>query len=110
MVKQSSLTPIFTALSHPIRRDIVERLITRPRTVETIARRYSVSLPAVSRHLGVLEKSGLIERKKKGRFVVCHASPAALAKADAWFKDHEEFWASQLRSLETHLQIKKKKT
>ncbi len=102
MVKYETiqLNKIFSALSDPTRREMLARLAHGPSSVTELARPFSVSLPAVSKHLKVLEDAGLILREKDGQVRRCHLRPDALQEADAWISHYKKFWERQLDSLD----------
>lgn len=94
---------MFGALSDPIRRGIVERLARGPCSVTELGAPYDVSAPAISKHLGVLERCGLIVRWKVGRVHYCRLAAAPLADAAAWIERHRAFWTRQLDALGDYL-------
>lgn len=83
---------MFAALSDPTRRQIVERLTRGDLTAGTIASHFPVSLPAVSKHLKVLERCGLLRRTIVGREHHCRLNPGALRGAADWLEAQERFW------------------
>jgi DNA-binding transcriptional ArsR family regulator len=90
----------FAALADPTRRAIVDRLADRPElSVTEIAEPFSVSLPAVMKHLDVLARANLIERHKAGRVVRCRLAPAPMEAAMHWLSRYERFWTEQLDRL-----------
>ena len=92
---------VFNALADPIRLSIVERLIDKGLlTAGEIARPYNVSLPAISRHLSVLERAGLIERKIDRQWRVFCARSEGIAVASCWFERHRQFWEGSLDRLD----------
>ncbi|MEK6222404.1 MAG: metalloregulator ArsR/SmtB family transcription factor [Chloroflexota bacterium] len=97
------LDTIFSAISHPIRRQILRFLERGPATVLQVAEPFKVSLPAISRHLRLLEEAGLMIRKKKGREHHCHLNAKPLQEAAEWITHYEQFWGSQLDALEEFL-------
>ena len=97
------LDEIFAALSDPIRRGIIERLSHGPCSVTQLGAPYDVSAPAISKHLGVLERCGLIVRWKVGRVHYCRLAATPLADAAAWIERHREFWGRQLDALGDYL-------
>ena len=99
MVEQN-LDPVFRALAHPTRRAILDRLAAGEATVGRLSGLFPISFAAVSKHLGVLERTGLITREARGRERVCRMNPAALGDARAWLELHERFWAERLDALE----------
>jgi DNA-binding transcriptional ArsR family regulator len=105
MVKSSSgaLDRTFAALADPTRRGIVATLATGPRTVGALADPLPMSLVAVSKHVGVLERAGLVTRTRVGRTQVCRLRPDALREAAGWLDAYREFWTVQIDSLERHL-------
>jgi len=94
MVKHSkTLDDVFAALSDPTRRHIVERLArTDQLTAGAIAADFAISLPAVSKHLKVLERCGLLRRKIVGREHHCRLNPRAMRTAADWLEAQERFW------------------
>src|SRR4051812_38291146 len=91
------------ALAAAGRRGIVERLSAGEATVTELAAPYSISLPAISRHLKVLERASLITRSQHGRWRRARLSPTSLAGAAAWFSRYEQVWAESFDRLDDHL-------
>lgn len=106
MVKHpaDSLERMFYALADPTRRAIVERLSSGPVAVSDLARPFATSLPAVSKHLTVLEEAGVIVRTTEGRSRYCTLKPEAFADAADWLNRYRAYWNSQLDALEKHLE------
>jgi DNA-binding transcriptional ArsR family regulator len=102
--ERKPLDEIFAALSDPIRRGIVERLSSGPCSVTQLGTPYDVSAPAISKHLGVLERCGLIIRWKVGRVHYCRLVAAPLADAAAWIEQHRAFWTRQLDALAEYIE------
>jgi DNA-binding transcriptional ArsR family regulator len=94
-----ALDDVFGALSDPIRRGIVARLAQGPCSVTGLGEPYQVSAPAISKHLAVLERSGLIHRWKIGRVHYCRLVAAPLDRAGDWIERHRTFWEEQLDAL-----------
>jgi Predicted transcriptional regulators len=93
MVKYSDqMDHVFHALADPTRRDIVDRLCSRPLSVSELARPLSMSLPAVVQHLQVLEASGLVRSEKVGRVRTCRVEPKALRAAERWINERRSEW------------------
>ena len=90
---------MFHALAHDARRDMLRRLADRELTVGELAAPLNMSLPAVSKHLQVLEKTGLVRRTVIGRRHVCRLDPRPLAGADEWLRFYERYWSEQLDAL-----------
>jgi DNA-binding transcriptional ArsR family regulator len=105
MVNSSvQLDAVFFALSDPTRRRIVERLSRRRLTVGEIASEFSISQPAISKHVKVLEESGLLAREIVGREHHCSLSPKAMRKAATWLERQERYWNAALDNLNAYLQ------
>ena len=101
--EQDRLNAVFGALSDPIRRAIVARLAHGECSVTTLARPFDVSAPAISKHLSVLERSGLIDRRKIGRVRYCRLRRDPLEYAGAWIDQQRAFWEQQLGALDRFL-------
>jgi len=99
----SSLDNAFAALADPTRRAIVARLASGEAAVGELAAPFRISLPAISRHLRVLEEAGLISRERRAQQRICRLNPAALNMAGEWLETHRRFWEQNLDRLETHL-------
>lgn len=110
MVKynDSQLDRVFNALSDSTRRAILARLSTGEALVTEIAEPFDMSLPAISKHLGVLEKAGLLQRHKDGRIRRCELNAAPLEVASDWIHFYRGFWEAQLDSLTSFLDKNKK--
>jgi DNA-binding transcriptional ArsR family regulator len=93
----------FVALSHPVRRTIVERLARGPATVAEAARGLAVSKPAVTKHLKVLEGAGVIRRSIEGRQHRLRLEADALVDASRWLEAHGTLWAAKFDAVERHL-------
>lgn len=100
---ETDLDAIFAALAHPIRRAILEQLSGGDATVGELARPHKVSLPAISRHLGVLEDAGLIMVEPKGRVRRCLIDAAPLSAAFGWLTRYRVLWEDRLGRLAAHL-------
>jgi DNA-binding transcriptional ArsR family regulator len=105
MVKRppASLDAVFSALADPTRRDILQRLSEGEASVSELAEPFEMSLPAVSKHLGVLEDAGLVTRQKEGRTRHCRLVAAPMQEALEWIAHYGRFWEAQLDSLEGFL-------
>jgi DNA-binding transcriptional ArsR family regulator len=93
----------FSALADPTRREILAQLADGERSVGELAAPFDVSLPAVSRHLRVLESAGLITREREGRVRRCRLEPQPLGDALEWIARYGRFWEDRLDSLERFL-------
>ena len=97
---EHDLNRVFHALADPTRRAILARLTAGEATVSQLSRPLPLSFAAVSKHLGVLERVGLVTREARGRERVCRLNPAALQDARAWLEFHARFWTDRLDVLE----------
>jgi DNA-binding transcriptional ArsR family regulator len=99
-----SLDSTFAALSDATRRGILARLSRGEASVTELAEPYDMSLPAVSKHLRVLESAGLVRRSKQGRVQRCRLEAAPMKNAAAWIEHYRRFWDAQLDSLQRYLE------
>jgi DNA-binding transcriptional ArsR family regulator len=102
-VSRRPLDAVFGALADPTRRAILERLTEGEATVSQLARPFDMSLPAVSRHLRVLEQAGLLARRRDGRLQHCRLVEDPLMEAVGWIVHYGAFWEERLDSLEAFL-------
>lgn len=93
----------FSAVSDPTRRAILSRLSRGEATVKELAAPFKISLPAISRHLRVLEEAGLMRRRRVGRTHFCRLDAAPLGDAASWLAMYERFWDARLQSLDEYL-------
>jgi DNA-binding transcriptional ArsR family regulator len=107
MVKYTSeqLTTVFLALADPTRRAILARLTHGEASGTELARPFSISVPAISKHLRVLEHADLILHRKDGRTHRFRLAARPLKDAAAWLEHYRQFWEAQLDSLDTYLQV-----
>jgi DNA-binding transcriptional ArsR family regulator len=105
MVKCSSrlLDRTFAALADPTRRRILEHLAHGDHCVTDLARPYAMSLPAVSKHLRVLEKAGLVRRRRRGRVHSLHLQAAPMQQASQWIEEYRRFWEASFDRLDEYL-------
>jgi DNA-binding transcriptional ArsR family regulator len=101
---QRALDSTFAALSDATRRGILARLATGEASVTELAKPYDMSLPAVSKHLRVLESAGLVARSKAGRVHRCRLEAAPMKSAADWMAHYRQFWEAQLDSLQRYLE------
>jgi DNA-binding transcriptional ArsR family regulator len=99
MINNASLDAAFAALSDPTRRAIVARLAKSPATAGELAAPFDMSLPAVSKHLRVLEGAGLLARQVEGRTHRMTLRPETLKVANDWLEFHLKFWEMRLDAL-----------
>jgi DNA-binding transcriptional ArsR family regulator len=114
MVKCSPrlLNRTFAALADPTRRRILEHLAHGDRCVTDLARPYSMSLPAVSKHLRILENAGLVSRRRRGRVHSLKLEAKPMKEAQQWIEEYRKFWEESFDRLDEYLkqlQTKEKK-
>ena len=97
------LTAVFGALADPTRRAILARLTAGDATVTELAAPFSVSQPAISRHLKVLEEAGLISRRRQATARLSHLEAEPLREATAWLARYQEFWDERYDRLDALL-------
>lgn len=105
MVNDSSerLSTVFLALADPTRRAILERLTHGEASGTELAQPFSISVPAISKHLRVLENANLILHRKNGRTHLFRLAANPMREAAAWLEHYRQFWEAQFDSLETYL-------
>ena len=102
-IEEPRLDALFTALSDRTRRDIVARLSTGEATVKELAEPYAMSMQAVSQHIRVLERSGLISQGRHRQTRPCRLEPTALEAALSWIEESRRTWSDRMDRLEAHL-------
>ena len=98
-----NLDATFSALADPTRRAILSRLARGETTVQELAEPFAMSLPAVSRHLKVLERAGLIARSREAQWRPCRIEPQALKDVDDWLGDYRRFFDESFDRLDAYL-------
>jgi DNA-binding transcriptional ArsR family regulator len=102
------LDTTFAALADPTRRAILARLVDGDATVTELAEPFAVSLPAISKHLKVLERAGLITRGRAAQYRPCRLDPQPLGEAAGWLENYRLLWEGSFDRLDDHLrQIQK---
>ena len=99
------LSATFSALADPTRRAILARLALGETSVSELAEPFDISLPAVSRHLKVLEGAGLIARSREAQWRPCRIEPQALKGVDDWLEAYRELWNERLDRLGDYLRV-----
>lgn len=97
------LSSTFAALADPTRRAILARLANGEATVTELAQPFAMSLPAVSKHLKVLERAGLITRGRSAQWRPCRLAAGPLGEAAGWLGDYRQFWEERFDRLDEHL-------
>jgi DNA-binding transcriptional ArsR family regulator len=103
IIDDEQLDAMFAALADRTRRDIVTRLSEGEATVKELAAPYAMSLQAVSQHIGVLERCGLVSRGRHRQTRPCRLEPQALEAAVSWIEQSRRAWAERMDRLEAHL-------
>ena len=103
------LTDVMAAISHPTRRAIIGQLAKGPARFLDVAKPFDTALNAVTKHLKLLERAGLIERRKQGREVYISLRGAPLKGVAVWVHEYERFWNERLNEFEKHFKDKKNK-
>jgi DNA-binding transcriptional ArsR family regulator len=103
MAGADQLSAVFSALADPSRRAILDELAERDATVTELSAPLPMSMPAVSRHLKVLEHAALISRTRSGKWRASHLETAPLRDAADWIDRFRRFWDSSLERLDVHL-------
>jgi DNA-binding transcriptional ArsR family regulator len=106
---EAQLDGVFGAIANPTRRAILQQLGSGPKRVTEVANQFPVSLNAVSKHLIVLQRAGLIRREVRGRDHYCSLEARPLQEASTWLECMREFWDERLDALERHVVAKRKR-
>jgi DNA-binding transcriptional ArsR family regulator len=102
-ISEQRLDAAFAALADPTRRAILSRLARGDATVGELAAPFAMSLPGISKHLKVLERSGLISRGREAQFRPCHLEIGALDETLDWISTHRQIWDERFDKLDAHL-------
>lgn len=103
-MNELNLDTTFAALADPTRRAILARLALGETSVTELAKPFEMSMPAISKHLKVLEKAGLIDRGRDAQTRPARLNPAALKAAAAWIDEYRKFWEESFGRLDAYLQ------
>jgi DNA-binding transcriptional ArsR family regulator len=103
MKAEDQLSMVFAALADPTRRAILARLADGDATVSELAEPFSISMPAISRHLKVLEHAGLISRSRSGQWRSSTLEAGPLKEATDWMERYRQFWDASFDRLDAHL-------
>jgi DNA-binding transcriptional ArsR family regulator len=104
-VQTDRLSNTFAALADPTRRAILARLALGESSVLKLAEPFAMSLPAVSKHLKVLERAGLITRTRDAQMRPCRIDARALKEADEWLEEYRRLWEERLDRLDSYLKV-----
>jgi DNA-binding transcriptional ArsR family regulator len=108
-MQSDPLSKPLSALADQTRRAILERLAEGPATVNEIAEPFDISLPAISRHLKVLESAGLISRGREAQWRPCQLEPQALKHVDDWLAYYRRFWTGSFDKMDAYIAELKKR-
>jgi DNA-binding transcriptional ArsR family regulator len=103
---------VFQAIADPTRREIIDMVARQSLNLNSVAERFDVSRPAISKHIKILTECGLIEIRQQGRERFCEARLDRLSEVSDWVAEYKKFWETKLDSLENYLkelQTKNKK-
>lgn len=100
---EEQLTATFSALADPTRRAILARLARGEASVNELAAPFDMSLPAISKHLKVLEKAGLISRGREAQWRPCRLEPGPLKDLQGWLDNYRQFWDQSFDRLDLYL-------
>jgi DNA-binding transcriptional ArsR family regulator len=103
ILEDQQLDALFTALGDRTRRDIVSRLSAGEATVKELAEPYAMSMQAVSQHIRVLQRSGLVSQGRHRQTRPCRLEPEVLEAAVTWIEESRRVWSERMDRLETHL-------
>jgi|SRR5438876_3106714 len=103
MLTSDTLSATLSALADPTRRAILARLAEGEATVNELARPFAISLPAVSRHLKVLEGAGLISRGREAQWRPCRLEAGALRDVDDWLGRYRRFWSGSFDKMDAYI-------
>ena len=95
---------VFQAIADPVRREIIDLIAEEPMTVNSVADRFDISRPAVSKHIKILQECGLLKTIAKGRERHCIIIPQELSRVSDWVHQHRRLWESKLDSFENYLE------
>lgn len=102
-MNSDNLDAVFSALADPTRRKILESVREKGSNVADLATHFHISLPAISRHLKVLDKAGMINRDKAGKFIMCTYNPKPCREAMKWINEQQQFWNESMNGLADYL-------
>lgn len=100
---------VYQAIADPTRRDILGLLAQESLNLNAIAENFEVSRPAISQHIKILDESGLVIIRKKGRKRVCHIQPEKMKEVDQWLEQFRKMWESRFDQLDNLLNTIKNK-
>ena len=102
-MSETDLNSTFSALAHPVRRDILATLAKGPATVNELAEPFDMSLPAISRHIKVLQDAGFIIRDRNAQFRPCQLDPTPLKEVTNWTEQYRNIWENRFKAMDRAL-------
>ena len=108
-MQSAQLDKVFSALANPVRRDILEKLMEGSRNVGDLSRPLSISAPAISRHLKVLEETGLIRHEKQTQYRIYSINMEGFAETFKYLEQYRKYWNQQFDRLDRQLKARKQK-
>jgi DNA-binding transcriptional ArsR family regulator len=109
MSPAANIDATFRALGDPTRRRVIEQLCVKPASMTELSRPFAISLPTLSKHLGILERSGLVRSTKVGRVRTYRLVPGKLESAENWLCKQRTLWERRLDQLDDYLATMKEK-
>ncbi|MGB0176230.1 MAG: ArsR/SmtB family transcription factor, partial [Owenweeksia sp.] len=100
---------VFQAIADPTRREIIGLISQEPLNLNSVAEKFEISRPAISKHIKMLEECGIVVIKKRGRERYCYPQLESLNEVHEWIEQYRQFWEAKLDSLEKYLEILKSK-
>jgi len=101
---QHADSDVFTAIAHPVRRQLLDRLAGAEQSVSELARPFGISRPAVSQHLAILLAAGLVSEQRQGRERRYQLRAERLREVQRWLQTYQRFWRTHLKALGTYLE------
>ncbi|MHA1992084.1 MAG: ArsR/SmtB family transcription factor [Candidatus Hodarchaeales archaeon] len=98
------LSLVFMALAHPIRREILSTLVDGGASVKELAKPYNLSIVAITKHLKILERAGLISKTKNAQLRISHLQAGPLKYASDWVQKYKEFWTDSFDKLDEYIE------
>ena len=102
--RSDKLSQVFIALAHPVRREILSSLIDGDASVKDLAEPFEMSFVAITKHLKILERAGLISRSKNAQFHLSHLQVEPLKEVENWMTNYRQFWDESFDKLDKHIE------
>jgi DNA-binding transcriptional ArsR family regulator len=103
LIEEERLDETFAALANSTRRAILAHLAAGPATVNELAEPFDLTLPAISKHLKVLERAGLVQRSRYAQFRPCELNPLPLREVSQWVRTHQSLWDARFDRMDQYL-------